>query len=114
MFGSLRGDPVFTGVVQLTGMIDDVFTGYRIPCQSPILLFQPDHQLGRITLYDYISSEDDGILFADSFYGILVLRFSGTFRWTLALSAGALCRLWRYGTWSHLHWWQSSGFCRSQ
>eukprot|EP00435_Cladocopium_sp_Y103_P041446 s1405_g11.t1 len=62
LFGSLRDDPLFTGVVQLTGKVEDVFTGFRIPCKSPILLFQPALHLGCFSLYDYQFSEDDGIL----------------------------------------------------
>ena len=43
-------------------MVDGAFTGFRVPCNTPILLFQPELQLGRISLYDYNFSEDDGII----------------------------------------------------
>lgn len=64
IFGYAPGDPPgsFTGVVQIHEMVDGLSLGCQIPFMTPVMVELPLAP-GRYSLYDYVVTADDGILY---------------------------------------------------
>ena len=54
-------DDRFTGVLFISSISDGLSYGYMIPSLIPVVVCHPFPLCGRVSLYEYLIEEDDGI-----------------------------------------------------